>query len=56
MKNKGQAEIIGFVFAVIAGVLGFVMAGTMNSGIILRFVVTICCGLAGYFIPVMASK
>ena len=56
MKNKGQAEIIGFVFAVIAGVLGFVMAGTMNSGIILRLVVTVCCGLAGYFIPVLASK
>lgn len=56
MNNKGQAELVGFVFAVIAGVLGFVMAGTMNSGIILKFVVTICCGLAGYFIPVLASK
>jgi hypothetical protein len=56
MNNKGQAQIIGLMFAVVAGILGFVMAGTMNSGIILRFVVTICCGLAGYFIPVMASK
>ena len=56
MNNKGQAELVGFVFAVIAGVLGFVMAGTMNAGIILKLVVTICCGLAGYFIPVLASK
>ena len=56
MNNKGQAEIIGILFAVVAGILGFVMAGTMNAGIILKFVVTICCGLAGYFIPVLTSR
>jgi len=56
MNNLGQAQIFGILFAVVGAIMGYTISGSMDGGLIIKFITTICCGLAGYFIPMAVSS
>ena len=52
MNKKAQFELnpIGIFMGVVGGILGYVMAGGMDVGIIMRIFVTLATMIACYFI------
>lgn len=52
MKKKAQFEVepLPVLMGIIGAILGFIMAGRMGSGIIMKLLTTIITGVACYFI------
>lgn len=49
-KLAQEMSMWGLIFGVVGGLLGWVIAGRMEAGIILKIFTTIATGVAGYVI------
>lgn len=50
LNNKGQVHPVAIVMGIIGAVLGWIMTGMMDSGIIVRIIGTVLAGAGGFLI------
>jgi len=50
MDKKAQVEIGPLIMAIFGMVLAFIMARSMDAGVVMIIITTLLCGVGGYFL------